>query len=93
MRDRRAESSRRSLNFLVHGRAVLMNHVKFRSESEQAFRVTNEKIAFGIQATVEFVNQAFLFGLVEIDHHIAAKNHVVAQGQIFRFQIVEVELN
>ena len=91
--DRRAESSRRALDSLIHGRVVLVNHVEFGGKSEQTLGVAHEKIAFRIQAAMEFVDQALLLRLVEIDHDIAAENHVVALRQKFRFQIVKVELN
>ncbi len=38
-------------------------------------------------------NQALLFGFVEVDHHVATENDVVAARQEFRFQIVKVELD
>src|SRR6516164_10241026 len=41
----------------------------------------------------ELLNEAFLLRLVEIDHDVAAKNDVIAPGQKFGLQVVEVELN
>src|ERR1700726_1419691 len=38
-------------------------------------------------------DQALLFGLVKIDHDVAAQNNVVAARQELRFEIVEVELD
>ncbi len=42
---------------------------------------------------MEFVDQALLLRGVEIDHHIAAEDHVVSPRQKLGFQIVKVELH
>ena len=55
--------------------------------------MTHEQIAAGIQAAVKFFDQPFLLRLIEIHHHVAAEDHIVALRQIFGFQIVEVEVN
>ena len=41
----------------------------------------------------ELFNQALLFGFVEIDHDVAAKDDVVAAGQKLGLQVVKVELH
>ncbi len=70
-----------------------MDHAEFLTQAEQTFRVPNEEISGGIQAMPKLFNQALLFGFVEIDHHVAAENDVVAARQEFRFQVVKVELH
>ena len=70
-----------------------MNHVELGCEPEEALRVADEEIALGIQAAMELVDEPLLLRLVEIDHHVAAENDVVALRQIFRFQIVKIELH
>ena len=55
--------------------------------------MTDKEISAGIQAVPELFDQALLFGFVEIDHHVAAENDVVAARQEFGLQIVEVELD
>src|SRR6266852_7273090 len=78
---------------LVSGAVVFMNHAKLLSQTEQTFSVPNEEVSSGIQAMPKLFNQALLFGFVEIDHHVAAEDNVVAARQEFRFQIVKVELH
>jgi hypothetical protein len=68
-----------------------MNHAEFISKAKQTFRMADEEISFGIQAMIKLFNEALLFGFIEIDHHVAAENYVVAAWQKFRLQIVEVE--
>jgi len=78
---------------LVSGAVVFMDHAEFLSQPKQTFGVPNEKISGGIQAMPKLFNQALLFGFVEVDHHVAAENDVVAARQEFRFQVVKVELH
>src|SRR5258708_7336709 len=40
-----------------------------------------------------FLDQALLLGFIEINHDIAAQNHVVAPWQEFRLQVVKVKLH
>jgi len=47
----------------------------------------------GIQAAVKLFDQPLLFRLVEVHHHVAAENNVVALRQIFGFQVMKVEVN
>src|ERR1700723_3598127 len=93
MRDRRAESSRRPLDFLIHSRAILMNHVELGGKPKQTLRVSNEEEAFRIQGELEFAARALLLRIAQINHHIAAENYIVTQRQIFCLQIVKIELN
>ena len=71
---------------LIHGGVILVNHVELCRQAEQALRVPDEQIAFGIQAVMKFVDQALLFRFVEIDHHIAAENTSLRRGRnsVFR---------
>ncbi len=52
-----------------------------------------EQVAVGIQAAVELFYQPFLFGFVEVHHHVAAKNDVIALRKVFSFQVVKVEVH
>src|SRR6267378_4330366 len=78
---------------LVSGAIVFMNHAEFLTQPEQTFGVPNKEVSSRIQAMPKLFNQALLFGFVEIDHHVAAEDNVVAARQEFRFQIVKVELH
>src|SRR5215471_20166468 len=94
MRDRHAKRSLlRRLQALVHGAVVLVNHVVARSKAEETFGVADKKKAVGIQAAMKFFDETLLFGPVEIDHHVAAENDVVALREVFGFEVVEIELN
>src|SRR4029077_13751055 len=75
-RDPREDDSRSGLVALISGAVVLMNHAEFLAQAEQAFRMPDKEVPAGIQAMPELFNQALLFGFVEIDHHVAAKNDV-----------------
>src|SRR6202020_3008652 len=75
--DRRAKMSLRGLALLVHGGVVLMTHLIFIGEAEETFGVTHEQTAIRIQAVVKLSDQALLFGLVEVDHHVTAEDDVV----------------
>jgi hypothetical protein len=55
--------------------------------------MTDEEIAFRVKTAMEFIDQALLFGLIEIDHHVAAEDHVVVLRQEFRLQVVEIKLD
>src|ERR1039457_4152677 len=72
------------LDPLVSGPVVTVQHLKFIGEAEQAFGVPHEQIALRIQAAVKFFDQPFLLGFIEIHHHVAAENNVIALRQIFR---------
>src|ERR1700730_2792777 len=52
----------------------------------------DKEITSRIQAVPKLLNQTLLLCFVEIDHHVAAKDDVVATRKEFRFQVVEVEL-
>src|SRR5271156_1136892 len=91
--DHQEKTSLRPLDSLVHRRVVLMNHVVSFRQAKQTLRVPYKQIAFRIQAAMKFFNQTLLFRLVEINHHVAAENRVVALRQVFRLQIVKVELH
>src|SRR5208282_3855165 len=47
----------------------------------------------GIQATIKLLDQPLLLSLIEIHHHVAAENDVVALRQVFGLQIVKVEVH
>jgi len=70
---------------LVSGAIVFMNHAEFLTQPEQTFGVPNKEVSSRIQAMPKLFNQALLFGFVEIDHHVAAEDNVVAARQEFRF--------
>src|SRR4029077_5921171 len=92
-RDPRAVASSIHLNTLIGGAIVFMHHAEFLRKAKETFRMSDKKIAAGIQAVIKLIDEALLFGFVEINHHVAAKNHVVAPRQEFSFEIVEVELD
>ena len=70
-----------------------MQHLEFVGQPQQAFRVPNEEIATGIQAAIKFFDQPLLFRFVEIHHHVAAEDDVVALGKVFRLQVMEIEVD
>src|ERR1700739_4892234 len=70
-----------------------MNHAEFLSKAEQTFGVTDEEISRRIQAVPKLFDQALLLSFVEINHHVAAENYVVASRQEFSLQVVKVELH
>src|SRR5260370_33224819 len=70
-----------------------MNHAEFLGQAEQTFRMSNKQVSGGIQAVPKLFNQALLFGIVEINHDVAAEDNVVAARQELRFQVVKVELH
>ena len=70
-----------------------MDHLEFVGQAEKAFRVADEQIAFGIQAAIQLFHQTLLFRFIEIDHHIAAEDHVITLGQEFSFQIMKVKVD
>src|SRR5208282_4181483 len=76
--DPRGERSHSYLDSLVRRAAVVMHHLKFFRQPKQALGMADKHVAQGIQATIKFFYQPLLFGFVEIHHHIAAKNDVVA---------------
>src|ERR1700682_426483 len=92
-RDPREGDSRMGLVALVSGAVVFMDHAEFLSQPKQTFGVSHEEISGGIQAMPKLFDQALLFGFVEVDHHVAAENNVVAARQEFRFQVVKVKLH
>ncbi len=55
--------------------------------------MSDEEIARGVQAMPELLDQAFLLGFIEIDHHVAAEDDVVAAGQELGFEVVKVKLH
>ncbi len=55
--------------------------------------MANEEVAAGIQAMPELFDQSLLLSFIEIDHHVAAKDDVVAARQEFGFKVVKVELD
>ena len=83
------KSSLSSLDSLVNGGVVLVNHVKLRRKAEKAFGMTDEQISLGIQAAVELFDKAFLLGLVEINHHVAAENRRRCAAAGIRFSDCE----
>ncbi len=91
--DPRAENSRIHLKPLVSGSVVFVNHLEFLRQTKKAFRVADKQVSAGIQAMPELFDQALLLGFVEIDHHVAAEDDVVAARQEFGLQVVEVELD
>src|SRR5207237_1412721 len=86
-------SSNRSLDSLICGAVVLMNHAELVCESKQTFRVAHKEITLGIKTAIELVDQALLLGFIEVDHYVAAENHVVALRQELGLEIVKVEVN
>jgi hypothetical protein len=62
-----------------------MDHVKFRGKTEETLGVTDKKVAFLVKTTMELVDQALLLGLIEIDHHVAAEDHIVVLRLVFGF--------
>jgi hypothetical protein len=60
-----------------------MDHVKLRGKAEETLGMTDEKIAFLVETAMEFVDQALLLGLIEIDHYVATEDHVVMLRQKF----------
>src|ERR1700733_2465543 len=91
--DRPEKTSLWPLDSLIHRRVVLMNHVEPLRQTKQALRLPHKQISFRLYAAMEFVNQTLLLRLVEINHHVAAENRIVSLRQIFRLQIVKVELH
>src|SRR6185437_13892642 len=75
---RRRNGSPRHLDLLVCGPAVAMHHDELLGQTEQTFRMTNEQIAAGINATPEFLHQTLLLRFVEVHHDVAAEDDVVA---------------
>ena len=55
--------------------------------------MSHEQVAARIQATVKFLDQTLLLSLIEIHHDVAAENNIIALREIFRFQIMEVEMD
>ena len=53
----------------------------------------HKEISASIQAAVEFLDQPLLFGLIEVHHHVAAEDDVIALRQVLRLQIVKVEVH
>ena len=78
---------------LVCGAVVLVDHAELVGEPEQALGMAHEQISVGIQAAVELLHQPFLLGFVEIDHHVAAEDDVVALRQEFGLQVMKVEVD
>ena len=78
---------------LVCRAVVQVDHAELIAQSEQAFGMADEEISIGIQAAIELFDEPLLLGLVEIDHHVAAEDEVVALGQELGLQVVEVELD
>ncbi len=78
---------------MISGAVIKVDHLEAIREAEQAFGVPNEEITVGIQATIELIDQPLLFCLVEIDHHVAAEDEVIALRQELSFQVMEVELD
>ena len=70
-----------------------MHHGKFLCQAEQALGVSDEQVAFGIEAAGEFVDQALLFGFIEIHHDVAAEDDIVALWQVFGLEVVKVEVD
>ena len=66
-----------------------MNHVELFRQAEKALRVADEQIAVRIQAAVKLFDKPLLFGFIEIDHHVAAEDHVVALRQVLGLQDCE----
>ena len=67
--------------------------LKFVAQTEKTFRVSYKEIPIGIQAPMKFVDQTSLLRFVEIDHHVAAEDHVIVLRKEFRLQIMKVEMN
>src|SRR6516225_882718 len=70
-----------------------MDHAEFLRQAEKTFGMADKEVAAGIETVPDLVDQALLFRLIEIDHHVAAENDVVAPGKKFGLQIVKVELH
>jgi hypothetical protein len=73
------------------GGAVVFAPCEIFGSSRKTFGMADE--AAGIQAVVELVDEALLFGFIEIDHDVAAEDDVVAARQEFGLQVVKVELD
>src|SRR5271169_1716068 len=82
-----------SLVSLVSGAVVFMNHTEFLSQAKETLRMAHKKVSGWIQAVPKLFDQALLLGFVEINHHVAAEDDVIAARQEFGFQVVEVELD
>jgi len=78
---------------LICGAIVFVNHAEFLGKPEETFRMADEEITGWIETVIKLFDEALLLGFVEIDHDVAAENDVVAAGEKFGFEIVEVELN
>src|SRR5260370_21609781 len=68
-----------------------MNHAELLCQPKQTFRVPHEKISGRIQAMPKLFNQTLLLSLVEVNHHVATEDHVVAAGHEIHFYVVEGE--
>src|ERR1700730_19186792 len=69
-----------------------MYHFEFLRQAKQALGVPYKQIAAWIQAMPELIDKALLFCFVEIKHHVAAQNNVVAAWKELGFQVMKVEL-
>ena len=72
---------------------LLMHHLKFLRQPQQALGMADKQVSLGIQAAIKLLHQPLLLGFVEIHHHVAAENDVVALRQVFGLQIVKVEVH
>ncbi len=71
----------------------MVDHGEFVCQTQQAFGMTHEQVAAGVEAAREFFHQALLLGFIEIHHDVAAEDDIVTLRQVFRFQIVEIEVD
>src|SRR6478735_3787362 len=86
-------ASLRDLDPPVSSAAVAIDHGELVGQSQQALCVPYQQVTAGSKAAIELFNQPSLLRLVEIHHHVAAENHVIALGQKFSLQIVKVEVD
>src|SRR5882724_4763282 len=76
------------------GRSIVhVDHFVLVTQTKKTLRMPDEQISLRIQATIKLVDKPFLFGLIEINHYVAAENYVIALRKKFSFQIVEVEMD
>jgi len=83
----------RYLEPLVRSAIVFVHHAKFLRQAEKAFRMPDKKIAAGIQAMPELLDEALLLGFIKNKSSRCGTDHVVAARQEFGLQIVKVELH